>query len=309
MLGVAFGEFPDDAQNKFSDPVYTIIDSSQPNMILSQKYFDAYVNKIFDNVKGGKDFLIENGNVLSRCHGDGKDKYIYPNLYFMIGDFWVEVKPEDYVLDVTFERNETECIVAIYKNNEDFNIFGFPILKDYHTFFDMEEGRIGWKLSTGSTKTLMDATLPSSSLSTGQALIVYQVVIWFALACLAAGAALAWHFALYPILEKQWPNNSFYVLALSTAYFFVVAIFLAYALRPLLMLLVKASPHTGRIATQENQNLLNIGTFVYLAGALWLHHILLRSFSAKRMTPKQTSTADQVNPDQVQQLLQQVRAI
>ena len=116
----------------------------------------------------------------------------------------------------------------------------------------MEEGKIGFALTPSSSKSLLDATLPSSSMNTNANVIVYEILIWIALALMAGGLAALWYFVLYPALEKQWPLNSYYVLGCSTAYFFVVVLLLGYGIRPLLMLALKASPQSGRIATPEN---------------------------------------------------------
>jgi len=62
----------------------------------------------------------------------------------MFGDYWVEIKKDEYVLDVSQQNDGSLCIFAITKNTEDFNIFGHPILQDYYTIFNKEEGQIGF---------------------------------------------------------------------------------------------------------------------------------------------------------------------
>ena len=128
---VGFGqdveEVDDITQKKFKDPIYTIIDTSSPTISIAGSYFDKYVEAIFDEVSGN-DYQVEQGQVLTDCG------YDYPNLYFMIGEpdsgneYWVEVRPEEYVLDVSEDQNRELCILAISKNSEDFNIFGNPLL-------------------------------------------------------------------------------------------------------------------------------------------------------------------------------------
>ena len=59
-MAVAFGENPDDKAKKFEDPVYTIIDTSQPTLSIAAEYFDAYVEAIFSMVSGS-DYQIEQG--------------------------------------------------------------------------------------------------------------------------------------------------------------------------------------------------------------------------------------------------------
>ena len=119
---VAFGESHDDKAYKFAEPVYTILDTSAPTLGISSDYFDKYVDAIFSKVKGGSDYQIEQGQVLTQCD------YEFPNLYFMFGDYWVEVRPDEYVLDVSENNDQTLCIFAISKNTEPFNILGGPLL-------------------------------------------------------------------------------------------------------------------------------------------------------------------------------------
>ena len=94
----------------------------------------------------GNDYQVEQGQVLTRCD------YEYPNLYFMFGDYWVEVRPDEYVLDVSEENDLSLCIFAISKNSEPFHIIGMPLLQDYYSIFNMEEGKIGFAPHTVSDK-------------------------------------------------------------------------------------------------------------------------------------------------------------
>jgi len=87
-------DIDDITQKKFKEPVYSIIDTSSPTISIASSYFDKYIESIFKEVRG-KDYQIEQGQVLTRCD------YEYPNLYFMFGDYWVEVRPDEYVLDVS----------------------------------------------------------------------------------------------------------------------------------------------------------------------------------------------------------------
>lgn len=84
----------------------------------------------------------------------------------MFGDYWIEITPEEYVLDVSEHNDQSLCIFAISANSEDFNVFGHPLLQGYYSTFDMESGTIGFAPHTQSTKyALADAVLPSKTLS------------------------------------------------------------------------------------------------------------------------------------------------
>ena len=73
---VAFGGKPDDMPRKYAEPVYTIIDTSQPTLSIAADYFDGYVDAIFSETSGA-DYQVEQGQVLTNCDAE------FPNLYFM----------------------------------------------------------------------------------------------------------------------------------------------------------------------------------------------------------------------------------
>jgi hypothetical protein len=129
--------FKDATLKKFKEPVYSIIDTSSPSISLTSSYFDQYIDALFSKTKG-KDYEIVLGQVTTKCD------YEFPNLYFMIGDYWVEIRPDEYVIDVSESKNATICLLTIEKNSEDFNIIGNPLLMNYYTTFDMESGQIGF---------------------------------------------------------------------------------------------------------------------------------------------------------------------
>ena len=52
----------------------------------------------------------------------------------MFGDYWLEITPEEYVLDVSENGDQSLCIFALSKNSENFNVFG-GILRSVAGFF------------------------------------------------------------------------------------------------------------------------------------------------------------------------------
>ena len=52
------------------------------------------VTKIFEKV-GGKDYKMMNGLLYSKCYNN------FPNIFFAIGGRWIELRPEDYVSDIS----------------------------------------------------------------------------------------------------------------------------------------------------------------------------------------------------------------
>ena len=86
------------------------------------------------------------------------------------------------------------------------------------------------------------------------------------------------------------------MIGVSTGYFFVVVLVLVYGFRPLFVSIMSVSPRTGAIATPENQNIYNIGTFMYFAVAFYVYYAILKSFKAKLAAKASTTTAE-ANPD------------
>lgn len=130
---------------KFEKPVYTIVDTSSPSISIASEYFETYITELFAKASGSS-YKIEQGEVLSKCD------YEYPNLYFMVGDYWLEVRPSEYVLDVSKENNNSVCLLAINKNLEPFNIYGIPLLQEYYSIFDKNNGKIGFAPHSVSLK-------------------------------------------------------------------------------------------------------------------------------------------------------------
>ena len=89
--------------------------------------------------------------------------------------------------------------------------------------------------------------------------------------CLAGGAAVLFYYFMYPFLQTTFPNNAFYVIAVSTGYFVVLLLFLGYALRPLFIYIMTVSPRRTVLATPNNHEIEAIGTFVYLAVGVWIY--------------------------------------
>ena len=177
----------------------------------------------------------------------------------MFGDYWVEVRPDEYVLDVSEKNDLSLCIFAISKNTEPFHIIGMPLLQDYYSIFNMEEGKIGFAPHTVSAKSeLADATLPKKKISSSKNVQTAEIATWCILAALAGGLACVFYFVLYPQLEVWFPNNAFYVVGISTGYFFVVVLLLVYGFRPLFVSIMSVSPRHGGLATPDNQNIYNI---------------------------------------------------
>jgi hypothetical protein len=76
--------------------VYSIFDTGASSILVSSFFFYDILNQIYDHV-GAKEYEVRSndGYVMTVCYDN------FPNLYFMFGNLWIEVRPEDYVIDVS----------------------------------------------------------------------------------------------------------------------------------------------------------------------------------------------------------------
>ena len=221
----------------------------------------------------------------------------------MIGDYWFEVRPEEYVLDVSEGNDGSLCIFAISQNTESFNILGGPVLQDYYSIFNLEDGTIGVAPHTVSQKgVLEEATLPKKKLSSSKNVVIARAVTWVIVFLFAAGLGCVWYFVFYPWLQDQFDDNALAVVGISTAYFFVMVLFLVYVIRPLFISVMTVSPTHGGLATPENYKLENVGTMIYLAVAGWIYSRIVKAFKPKALT-KQKSSSVEGNSEQINKLL------
>ena len=100
--------------------VYTIFDTASADILISSLWFDSFAERFFGHV--GKEFEHRDGRVFSSCAA------AYPNIYFMINGFWIQVQPEDYVVRLS----DTLCTFKIRPFDAPFNILGMPAFMGYY---------------------------------------------------------------------------------------------------------------------------------------------------------------------------------
>ena len=76
--------------------LYTIFDTGTPVINFSALYFDDFIKKIYKYI-GGNDYEVKQGYVLTKCYGN------FPKLFFMFDQQWIEVRPSEYVKDISEE--------------------------------------------------------------------------------------------------------------------------------------------------------------------------------------------------------------
>lgn len=84
-----------------------------------------------------------------------KCKYNLPSVFFLIDDYWVEARGEDYLFDYAGDGND--CILFIMPVNSPMNILGMPVFVDYYSIHDAKTGNVSWAPHTNSVKSDLEA--------------------------------------------------------------------------------------------------------------------------------------------------------
>jgi hypothetical protein len=115
---------------------------------------------------------------------------------------------------------------------------------------------------------------------------------------MAGGAAVGYYYGLYPFLQTTFPDNAFYIVACSTAYFVVLLLLLGYGFRPLFMMAMTVSPRNGGLATSANKEFEKLCAFVYLAvGVSFYYFVILKSLKAKYGKKEEATPTVEANPE------------
>jgi hypothetical protein len=69
----------------------------------------------------------------------------------MVDDYWLEIHPNDYILEVNLE-GQSGCIISIMTSPAPYFILGDSFLRGYYTVHDMENNRIGFAPHKDSPK-------------------------------------------------------------------------------------------------------------------------------------------------------------
>lgn len=56
----------------------------------------------------------------------------------MVAYYWLEILPEDYIVDVSQNGDGSICMLQFRANIYDFIVLGTPILQNYYVTFDMD---------------------------------------------------------------------------------------------------------------------------------------------------------------------------
>ena len=157
-----------------------------------------------------------------------------PSLYFQIDLKWIEARVEDYIFDETGMGRE--CVLFILPVDMSMNILGAPVMVDYYTIHDVDNGTIGWAPHTDSPKSdIIETEVPNPAKllksyyeleaeAWGKQLRSRNVVLyWLQTLTFALIFILVWRYYVHPIFSKTDERRQ-YVHIYSFAYFVAMAI-------------------------------------------------------------------------------------
>ena len=96
---------------------------------------------------GGPKFFIKDNSIYTDCDG------LYPDLFFLIEEVWLQVLPQDYVIDMSDFGDRSLCQLMLKENKEESFVLGIPLLQGYCVNHNMDTSTIGFAPSLFSSKT------------------------------------------------------------------------------------------------------------------------------------------------------------
>ena len=200
--------------------MYTIIDTGSSAILISQYFFEDIIDRIYEHV-GDDEYVVNGGYVYTRCYRN------FPKLYFLFDNLWIEVRPEEYVLDTSDAQDRSQCALLIASTDGPMNIFGMPVFHGYYTIHDMENGRLGYVPTDVSAKKPLEEALfgpPVKTLTKKGKSGKITVIITIQTALLA-GLVLAYWYGVKVGFDHCFPDKAGWVISLSIIYFALVGIF------------------------------------------------------------------------------------
>ena len=159
LQGVAFSTTEDSNAFAFEEGFpYTITDTGSSHLFVPETYYEALIDKMVE-AAGSPEYQITDGIVLTTCDAQ------WTSLFFMVNEYWVEIKPAEYLFDVSESGDRSICHIAMLGNNYNFFLMGLPFFQGYYTIHDMTVPQIGYIPTDKSLKTpLKLGTVPTQFL-------------------------------------------------------------------------------------------------------------------------------------------------
>jgi hypothetical protein len=92
---------------------------------------------------------------------DCKDYSRWPSIDLLIGDYWLQIHPKDYLLDATHAKDKSTCEFAFIANTSNFWLLGDSFYRGYYMIHDEENARIGFTPHATSLKRPVEMRNPA----------------------------------------------------------------------------------------------------------------------------------------------------
>ena len=116
-------------------------------MEISSLYYNSFIEEIFAKIPKVEWRYGLNRRVVTECNID-----LFPSLFLMFDEKWIEVRPENYI---QVDPDDIECLLMIRPIETRFNIYGLPVLMDYYTVWNMKQDTLSFAPHKSSTKTVL----------------------------------------------------------------------------------------------------------------------------------------------------------
>lgn len=101
----------------------------------------------------GQRYVEFSGFYLFSCN----NKEEFPNLYFLIDNYWLELTASDYVIEFGMSGGESICFLGITGQDNDYALFGDVFMRGYYSVHDIDNSRVGFAPYQGSYKSKIKA--------------------------------------------------------------------------------------------------------------------------------------------------------
>lgn len=224
-----FTEIPNEPLNE-GKSLYTIFDTGSSDILISTLYFKDLIERIFAKVNS-KEWTFTNNDVLTKCYNN------FPTLFFAISGKWIELRPSDYVADISLERDRSQCALKIKSITANYIVLGNPIFTDYYVIHDSERGRMGIAPHVLSSKRKIDFAETPYQLLRARTETIPQAEIpwaWIITGMIAIGLGLLFIFAILPELEKKFPGETCTHIGIGIGYTLGVVALGLFVIQPLI---------------------------------------------------------------------------
>jgi hypothetical protein len=170
--GVRFGEQvstagSDEADSGFNafnfDSNFQIIFDTGTSLIYMPKsLFSDFIERFLSITKVKTE--IESGFYVTDC-----DPKSWPSVYLLVSNYWLEVSPEDYLVDASEDRDGSKCLIGFTANDSEFFLVGDTLFRGFYSVHDDDHDRIGFAPHSESTKSaaVFASQPPTNSIKLG----------------------------------------------------------------------------------------------------------------------------------------------